>query len=448
MKSFKTILLSMLLLSGLYRPARAQYIIKEADAQYQLYDYIKSIDLYKKAYKKKPTLHAAERLALSYAFVQNYKEAENWYATTVKMPGSKSVNMLNYAKALQNNAKYIEAKEAYINYAAMDKQVTEVQKNSWVLSCDSALIWMRSPQMVTITNLQAINSSASDWGLAVYQNGIVFNSDRGNVTAQEQSNGGKPFLKFDVGKVPNHKTYGWTGNSYLRLYEQIESDNVPHLFPIPQIKGNYHVGPASFTSDGNEMYFTLTRIPKKPVYEEGKLATVNIEIYSSKKDNSGKWSQPIAFKYNDVNKYSVGDPYISKDGKVLYFVSNMQGGKGGTDIYYCEKTAKGEWSEPVNLSDINTAGNERSPSFDTEKNFYFSSDGRIGMGGLDIYKAKINGRHISEPVNMRYPINSPQDDFAFTCSSQDFGYFASNRTAGLGSDDIYSFSLVKSINKK
>ena len=105
-----------------------------------------------------------------------------------------------------------------------------------------------------------------------------------------------------------------------------------NMFPL-DANTNYHVGPASFTKDGNEMFFTLTRIPKKPVFVKGKLATVNVEIYSSKKDATGKWAVPSPFKYNKVDEYSLGDPFVTSDGNSLYFVSNMTGGLGGTDVY-------------------------------------------------------------------------------------------------------------------
>lgn len=193
------------------------------------------------------------------------------------------------------------------------------------------------------------------------------------------------------------------------------------------------------------MYFTLTRIPAKPVYVNGKLATVNIEIYSSQKGEDGKWATPIAFPYNKVNAYSVGDPYLSKDGKILYFVANFPGGQGGTDLYYCIKTDSGNWGQPISLKEFNTGGNERSPFFDGENAFYFSSDGLIGMGGLDIFKAvQVNGK-MGKPVNMGYPINSPQDDFAYNLSSPFTGYLSSNRIEGLGDDDIYSFKAQEPI---
>ncbi|MGY0038504.1 OmpA family protein [Pedobacter sp. NJ-S-72] len=118
----------------------------------------------------------------------------------------------------------------------------------------------------------------------------------------------------------------------------------------------------------------------------------------------------------------------------------MPGGKGGTDIYSTAKNTDGTWADAVNITQVNTDGNERNPFPSADGNFYFSSDGLIGMGGLDIYKAKQSAAGLSQPVNMGYPVNSPQDDFAFNMNLKGTGYMASNRPGGTGNDDIYSFT--------
>lgn len=437
-QSLISLIITFVLLISLHKPARSQYILTEADAQFELFNYTKAIDLYEQAYKKKESLHAAERLAVCYKYQSNYKQTESWYAIAMGMKGSPAENTLNYAIALQSNSKYDEAKAAYLSYVALDKKVAEKQKNLWVSSCDSAIKWMKNPGIYKVKNEMELNSSQSDWGAARYNDQITYASDRGGryVRSQKKS---RPFLKFDGAKVPDKDLYGWTGNGYLRLYITNQSDSST-LFPITP-ETEYHVGPAAFSADGKEVYFTRTRIPRDPVYVKGKLASINVEIYSSRMDETSKiWSVPVAFKYNNVNEWSVGDPYLSADGNTLYFVSNMPGGKGGADIYSCIKDTDGSWLVPENLTEINTAGNERSPSFDRGNNFYFSSDGYPGMGGLDIFKSQASGKNFLKPQNMGYPINSPQDDFAYAVFSDNLAYLSSNRLEGLGSDDIYSIS--------
>jgi peptidoglycan-associated lipoprotein len=421
-----------------YLPAQSQYVLKAADAQYDLYNYINAIGIYEQAYGKKNTLHAATRLADSYSQIRNYSAAEKWFAIVAAMPASNVENVLGYAKALVNNSKYDEAKGQFKKYIDLKKDVPATQQQLWLASCDSAAYWMQHPVLVDIHNVKELNSPSSDWG-AVNQNGLVtFTSDRG-LNKEPEKAGDRPFLKFDTGKIPDKNVYGWTGTAYLHLYEFQQTGTTDNLALFPFDAGTaYHVGAASFTADGQEMHFTLTRIAKDLKYDKGGLATINVEIYSSKKGADGKWAKPAAFKYNKVNAYSVGDPFISKDGKTLYFVSNMPGGKGGTDLYTMVKNANGEWGAASNLASLNTAGNERSPSLDETGNFYFSTDGLAGMGGLDVFKAMLNGNDFSKPVNQGYPLNSPQDDFAFNMHTATAGYLSSNRVGGLGSDDIYS----------
>ncbi|RBQ01844.1 OmpA family protein [Pedobacter miscanthi] len=416
--------------------AKAQYVLKDADKQYELFNYSKAIDLYEQAYKKKKSLHAAERLASSYAMVFNYKQAESWYAIASKMTDSEPENILGYAKALQSNSKYSEAKLQYLNYIDKKKDVSEKQQAVWIASCDSALKWIRNPKKVELINQVALNSAQSDWGAVNYQGGVVFTSDRSAKGLESEES--KPFLRFDGSKQPDKQVNGWTGNGYLKLYVKASAKDSIQLFPI-KAGTRYHVGSASFTGDGKTMYFTLTRISNELEKIKNKPSTVNVEIYSSTKGADGKWSEPVSFAYNNVNDYSVGDPFITTDGNSLYFASNMPGGMGGADIYVCLKTDAGEWGKPINLKEVNTEGNDRSPVFDEKDNFYFSSDGRVGMGGLDVFRALREGGGIGRIENMGYPFNSPQDDFAFSPNAKGgMVYLSSNRDGGLGSDDIYS----------
>ncbi|MCZ4222602.1 OmpA family protein [Pedobacter rhodius] len=416
--------------------AKAQSVLKDADKQYELYNYIKAIELYEQAYKTKESLHAAERLGSSYSLNNNYQQAEHWYAIASAMPGSKPENIFGYAKALQSNSKYAQAKAQYLNYADKNKSVSPEQLNVWTASCDSAISWIKKPkQQFEIKNERALNSIQADWGAVKYKGSVVFTSDRNK--AKSDSIGRKPFLKFDGSKIIDQNRYGWTGHNYLKLYHTTESDNI-QLLMINGV-GPYHIGSASFTANGQTMYFTMTKIPDEPEKMKNKPSLVNVEIYSSIKNTNGTWAEPVPFEYNKVNDYSVGDPFISADGQRLYFASNMPGGKGGTDIYFCAKTVDGKWGKPSNLEQINTFGNERSPVLDLNDNLFFATDGRVGMGGLDIFSALKDTNGFSHISNLGFPLNSPQDDFAFSLNEQGFiQYISSNRNGGLGSDDIYS----------
>jgi peptidoglycan-associated lipoprotein len=429
---------------GGYSISKAQYVLLEADKAFNQFNFEKAIDLYEQAYQKKETLHAAERLATCYHLQSDYKQTESWAAIAAGMEKAKPEHILAYAKALHTNAKFSEAKAQYQKYAELDKKADPKQISLWVASCEAAVLWMQNPSKINISNLKDLNSPQSDWGLAINGDAYTFTSDR---IVETTASTNKSFLKFDGAKTPSTKTYGWTGNGYLRIYTAKTPNDVVEIFPL-NTNTEYHVGAPSFSKQGDEMFFTLTRIPKNLTYVNGKQATVNVEIFTSKKDDGGSWSAPTPFKYNKVNEYSVGDPFLTPDGKRLYFSSNMPGGLGGSDIYFSERDDEGNWSDPFNIRDINTIGNERTPFIDKDDVFYFSTDGRIGMGGLDIFTTRFSVGGITEPKNLGYPINSSQDDFAYIKTSALTGFLSSNRYGGLGNDDMYSFAEQLIINYK
>jgi len=438
MKRFLTGFCLLISLTIQTRQANAQYVLKQANEQYNLFNYSKAIELYLQAYKKNQTFEIAEHLANSYRLIQDYKNAETWYATTTALPDAKAEDFLRYAQVLQNNSNYAEAKKQYIKYYALSPEIDQKQLKLWLAACDSSIVWMKDPRPFDMTNERGLNSPKSDWGAVKYNNYIVFTSDRINKAAEDAAKG-RGFLRFDVDKPVNKERYLWTGNDYLRLYQaQIGATAETKPFQFNTDGTDYHMGAASFTADGNEMYFTLTRIPKKQPKDTAKFKTIKLEIWWSRRiAATGQWSNPLPFAYNN-EQWSVGDPYIAPDGKTLYFVSDMPGSKGGTDIYCCQKSPANNWEQPVNLAAVNTKGNERTPVLYRD-NLYFSSDGGVGMGGLDIYKAEPRGNSFAPAQNMGYPVNSPQDDFAFIPVSETTGYLSSNRTGGVGSDDIYSY---------
>ena len=167
------------------------------------------------------------------------------------------------------------------------------------------------------------------------------------------------------------------------------------------------------------IYFTLTKMQKEKSlptnsdptswvdYSNPDKYVNRLEIYSAKLTDN-HWADVIPFEYNNSDKYSVGHPALSPDGNVLYFVSNMPGGYGNSDIYYCKKLPNGHWSSPKNAGKvINSEGKEAFPIVDKDGTMYFSSDGFNGMGGLDIFKVQGNCDSWSTPENLKYPINSP-----------------------------------------
>ncbi|MCD4770032.1 MAG: PKD domain-containing protein [Bacteroidales bacterium] len=195
-------------------------------------------------------------------------------------------------------------------------------------------------------------------------------------------------------------------------------------------------GPFCFTPDDNQIYYTSNVVQGKRAGKRG--VSNNSGIFIADRTGDG-WSNIRPFEYNDP-LWNVAHPYISSDGKYLFFASDMPGGEGGSDIYYCE-WVDGKWTRPVSPgSEINSPDADLFPYFSERQELFFASDRKGGLGGLDLYSASLNyGRWIA-PVILPEPINSSSDDFSYFLESGTLnGVFASNRGRN---DDIYRFTSL------
>ena len=224
------------------------------------------------------------------------------------------------------------------------------------------------------------------------------------------------------------------------MYSELQSDGTfsegTEMPPPFNIKGNQ--GGATLTIDNNTIYYTVCQNNRDNTYR-------NCDIYYSEFIN-GSWT-PIKSVSDKINSPTTWEaqPSISSDGKTLYFVSDRPGGYGGYDIYKSVKNEDGTWGDPINLGpNINSKGNEKSPFIHPDgKTLYFSSDGWMGLGGYDIFFSRMKDDSTwSKPVNLGYPINSPEDEVGFFVSTDGTkGFFASNKFQGKGGWDLYSFDL-------
>lgn len=419
----------------------AQYSLKLAREQDSLYNYTKAIPLYEKAYTKKPTAEAARGLAHAYFKQRKFIDAMPWYAKLVAMADHTALDEFYYAQNLMSTRQYPEAKAVLLKLDTANISVNPTLVKHMVAGCDSAIYWTAHPVKGDFANLEKLNSSQSDWGATNYKDHIIFASNR-PVHLKKKL----PFFR-NTGISPS--TYSWTGEGYQHIYSgNVNDSTATGLFDAGNAKDFYHTAGASFTADGNEVFFAITRYIKKKPKFIGKEHPydINIELYYAARDTvNNTWKQPVKFPYNDILNSSLGDPFITPDGQTLYFVSDATTSNfGGTDIYYSKRTGDTSWSAPVNMGDsINTPGNERTPFLDSTGNLYFASDGHIGMGGLDIYKAVPDASGGWKIINAGTPVNSPQDDFTPYFTNGYKGYFASNRLLGKGSDDIYRFDAAR-----
>ncbi|WP_051359917.1 OmpA family protein [Adhaeribacter aquaticus] len=413
---------------------------RKAKRLFESFDYSLAIEEYQKVLtKKEPTVEIAQQLAEAYRLTSRTQQAENWYARVIKFPNPEPVNIFNYAEMLRANGKYAEARTQYTNYAAK-VPADAATANALIEAVDRALQWLQKPASAQVNLVKELNSGNADFSPAYYKDGIIFTSDR--------STGEK-----------DEKIYGWTGRPYLKLFSSTKTGDTTYSSPtiLPQsINGEYHNGPAILPADNNRMYFTRTKqVRKKSKYVNNDPTSwvrpanasdfINrLEIYFADRKGT-EWENLTAFPYNNVEEYSVGHPTLSPDEQLLYFASDMPGGSGETDIYYCEKQSDGSWGKPVNAGPvINTAGKEEFPAFGPDGTFYFASDRHPGFGGLDIFSAKGARASWTNVANMYAPLNSSKDDYGILIDSTGkAGLFSSNRSSDIGTADIFSFRLLQ-----
>jgi outer membrane protein OmpA-like peptidoglycan-associated protein len=420
MKKIKYI--GLLLLIVMVNDSFAQ--LKRANHSYENYDYAKAIQLYTKVVKRKNNAEALEKLANSYRLTKEYKKAELYYAQLMKQPTVAPIAHFYYGLVLKNNNKIDEAKEQFKTYA--NTAPNDKQADLSVKSCDEIKLWITRTQQFEVNTIAEINSIRSDFGSVVFKNQLVFVSER-------------------TPDIVNFNTYSWDKQPYLNVYASpMKMDNNGKAVFSKKIKSfswhintNYHDGPVCFNAEQNTMY--LTRV--NYVLHKNDKNFVNLPKLYISTLTGNTWSKVKPFAYNS-DAYSVAHPSISDDGQSLYFASDMPGGFGGCDIYVCKKEGDG-WGKPQNLGDqVNTSGSEVFPYIRKDGTLFFSSDGHLGIGGLDVFMVtKIDGKY-SEAKNLGLPLNGSTDDFGIMFTDETHGYFSSDRAGGKGSDDIYSFTAL------
>jgi outer membrane protein OmpA-like peptidoglycan-associated protein len=362
----------------------------------------------------------------------SYENAEKWYAEAVADPKADIIDSYYYAEVLLRDKNFEAAKNAYRAY--YEKTGSKIELAFKLATCDSAAAWISRSSDYVVKNEQSLNSTYSEWGLTYYgKNAFIFTSDRRTNT-----------IKSDK------YTYQWTGNGYFKLF-QAEGSKLAEL-PVNLdnsiMTGDYHVGPIALNAAEDTAYVTITTvIPKKDIDLDKKNRATKQRLYTRRLQlviatkQDGKWGNFKSFQYNNINAYSIGHAALSKDGKVIYFTSDMPGGYGETDIWFCEKQSNGTWAKPVNCgNNINTKDAEAFPTLNGG-DLYYSSKGLPGMGGYDVFEAQGQKDKWTKPNHLRYPINSTSDDFWYISKDNLTGYFSSNREDGVGNDDIYSFSI-------
>lgn len=423
MKQYIFILSVLVLLS---ESVTAQPLYK-AQRRMDKYNYSEAVEILKKAITVDKSRNTAlPMLAECYRLQHDIVNSCATYALVVALPDAKPESFYYYAQALQSTGDYIHAREMFKKYA--DLNPSDSKGLLFVAHCDSVLgSWKNHIPEFEIKLVDKINTDQSDFGPAFCNETLVFASD----------------YSYNAN---NSRKYGWTGRGFLNIMKSspvATGDFWGAMEPSTQFDDKfnqeYHDGPATFSADGNTIFYTRSFYGKAK--REGIFKTNLLKLYYDTK-NGSEWGDPKPFFLNNVD-YSIGHPSLTADAKTLYFASDMPGGQGKTDIWMCKREGDA-WSKPVNLgSTVNTSEKEMFPTICNDSILYFASEGHPGFGALDIFKTTNRNGKWTTPVNLFPPINGPSDDFALAFApGTKNGFFSSNRPGGIGNDDIYAFRVM------
>ncbi|MBC3845869.1 PD40 domain-containing protein [Winogradskyella echinorum] len=420
MKNFKT-LLFITLMSSFCLTAQNKDT-KKADKQFSRFEFVDAAKSYNKLVEQgKADTYVYGQLAESYYNIFNTVEAERWYAKALETSDDAEM-VYKYAQMLKANGKYEASNQQMERFATMRP------------SDDRATAYRKNPNYLP----------------KILEQGKKFNVQNADFNSEQSDFGGTLHdgkLYITSGRNDNRKTYGWNEQPFLDIYSMTKnSDGSYQAAELANNKLNtkYHEGLVTFTPDGNTMYMSRESYFEKDYQKDSLSSTRFGQLYLYKVTKLGSdWDTVESLAINSYN-YSVKNPSVSPDGSTLYFSSNMPGGFGDFDIYKAPINEDGTLGEPVNLGQkVNTEGQEMFPFISSNNTLYFSSNGHLGLGGMDVFFTREIDGKMAPIRNVGIPVNSNADDFAFSIDEEsEEGFVSSNREGGKGSDDVY---LIKKL---
>lgn len=393
----------------------------KARAAYEAGEYAIAADLFKDAYNKVSDKQVKNEIiffiAECYRITNAPDKAELRYKQAIQKEYPNPIIYLRYADALRMNEDYDDALEQYRKYKELVPD--DPRGNDGIQSCELAIEWMNNPTPYNVESVKFFNTREKDFSPFFGSDDyllIYFTSSR------EEAMG--------------NDIHGATAENFSDIFQSRMDRKGKWSVPVPldeNINSEFEDGTPVLNTDYSRMYFTRCIVNKNKNF--------GCQIYSATSQGE-TWSEAEALKITE-DSVVVAHPAITEDELTLYFVSDMAGGIGGKDIWKVTRSNEGdEWSKPENMGpEINTVDDEMFPFIHPDGTLYFSSNGRIGLGGLDIYMAKEDDDGSWKVENMKYPINSSADDFGIVFEKEmERGFFSSTRK-GRANDDIYSFVL-------
>lgn len=364
------------------------------------------------------------KLAYCYFQMGKINESEKVYGEVIKSGANPTMDYYYYAQVLKQNGKYKESDKWMKKYHELAKNdsrgIEFIENENYIQKIE------KNGNKFTVRNLE-INTPDTDFGGYTIHQKSYFISNRAD----------NPHVK---------STWSWNNQRFLDLYSvevTAEKDLVNPKMHTKRVNTRFHEGPLCFTPDGKKVFYTRNNIASGKERKDKK-GIQNLKLYIADVIQDNIWVNEREFEYNS-REYSIGHPTVSADGKTLYFVSDMPGGFGGADIYQAAILENNTFGKPENLGKkVNTEGQDMFPWINAENLLFFSSDGHVGLGGLDVFVGVPSGNKSYKILNVGKPVNSSRDDFAFIMNTDGLnGYFSSNRDGGKGSDDIYAYRLEK-----
>lgn len=410
----------------------AQNSYKNADKLFDQMRYVEAASAYKRALEKgDKSMQLLQKAGDSYYFNTNMVEANKWYDILMSeyLDAVDPEYIFKYAHSLQGIEDFKNAKK-WMKIFAKTSDKNDARTDDYAQKKQTLTDVLSLPEKFELQNVD-INTKYSDFGPAYYKSKLVYSSsvDTSYFIKRRYHWNKQPYLNFYIGSM-SATQMEVTGNSEFSK----------------SLNTRFHEATLVFSENDNRVYFTRNNYDGD-LQRDGQ-GVSNLKLYTAvigdSLDNKKEdWSniQELPFNSDD---YSVGHPALSEDGQKLYFVSDMPGSIGATDIFVVDILGNNTYSTPKNLGPvINTAGREMFP-FVRENQLYLASDGHLGLGGLDVFVSNFIDNSFSEPRNLGSPLNSKLDDFGFIINKEDEnGFVCSNREGGKGDDDIYAFQRIE-----
>ncbi|HMK06296.1 MAG TPA: hypothetical protein VK476_02125, partial [Flavobacterium sp.] len=343
---------------------------EKADKLYNRYEYVDAAAEYVKLVEKgKGDGYIYKQLADTYYNMFNTAAAAQWYAKATETTQD-AETYYRYAQMLKSNGKYEESNKQMQKFASLapnDQRAKTFKENP------NYIPRLLDKQKLYDVKSLDVSSDKSEFGAVLYGTDFYFTSAR---------NGAR-------------KDYGWNDEPFLDVYKANynEDGTITNAGTVTSLNSKYHDGPLTISADGNTVYFTSDSFREKEFTKDKKnhLKLGRNNLFMATKDGNG-WKNITSLPFNSKD-YSTSNPSLSRDGKTLYFSSDMPGSVGGVDIWKVAVNADGSFGTPENLGKkVNTEGNESFPFIaDDNATLYFASSGKQGFGGLDIYKIDLKG---------------------------------------------------------